>query len=50
MFYTAEEVAEKLRMHVESVRRLIRQNKISAIKRGNKWLISSEALEKYIRG
>lgn len=50
MFYTIEEVAEKLRMHPESVRRLIRQGKIKASKGGNKWLISPNDLEKYLRG
>lgn len=50
MFYTVEEVAEKLRMHPESVRRLIRQGKIKASKGGNKWLIEQTDLEKYLRG
>lgn len=50
MFYTAQEVANMLRMHIESVRRLIRQGKIKAIKRGHKWLIHSNDLDEYLRG
>lgn len=49
MFYTVEEVACMLRMHIESVRRLIRQGKIKAIKRGNKWLISYKDLDEYLK-
>lgn len=49
MFYTVQEVAEKLRMHPESVRRLIREKKIKALKRGHKWLVSDENIQQYLR-
>ncbi len=44
------EVGERLRIHPESVRRLIRQGKIPAIKFGNKWLVEKSMLEQYASG
>ena len=41
------EVAERLNIHPESVRRLIRQGKLPAIKFGNKWLVERATLEQY---
>jgi excisionase family DNA binding protein len=41
------EVAERLKIHPESVRRLIRQGKLPAIKFGNKWLVERVTLEQY---
>ncbi|MFN2222042.1 MAG: helix-turn-helix domain-containing protein [Chloroflexota bacterium] len=41
------EVAERLHIHPESVRRLIRQGKLPAIKFGNKWLVEKSALEQF---
>lgn len=40
-----EDVAERLGIHPESVRRLIRQGKLPAIKFGNKWLVDRATLE-----
>ena len=42
-----DEVAERLRIHPESVRRLIRQGKLPAIKFGNKWLVEKSSLEQF---
>lgn len=42
-----EEVAERLSIHPESVRRLIRQGKLPAVKFGNKWLIEKSTLEQF---
>lgn len=42
-----EEVAERLSIHAESVRRLIRQGKLPGIKFGNKWLVDRATLEQY---
>jgi excisionase family DNA binding protein len=39
------EVADRLNIHDESVRRLIRQGKLPAIKFGNKWLVDKATLE-----
>jgi excisionase family DNA binding protein len=42
-----DEVADRLHIHPESVRRLIRQGKLPAIKFGNKWLVEKAALEQF---
>ena len=42
-----DEVARRLSIHPESVRRLIRQGKLPAIKFGNKWLVEKGALEQF---
>lgn len=41
------EVSKRLNIHPESVRRLIRQGKLPAIKFGNKWLVEKAVLEQY---
>jgi excisionase family DNA binding protein len=41
------EVSKRLNIHPESVRRLIRQGKLPAIKFGNKWLVDKSTLEQY---
>ncbi|MGW8319107.1 MAG: helix-turn-helix domain-containing protein [Candidatus Promineifilaceae bacterium] len=41
------EVADRLNIHPESVRRLIRQGKLPAIKFGNKWLVDKATLEQF---
>ncbi len=41
------EVADRLNIHPESVRRLIRQGKLPAIKFGNKWLIEKATLDQF---
>lgn len=42
-----QEVSDRLNIHPESVRRLIRQGKLPAIKFGNKWLVEKAVLEQY---
>jgi excisionase family DNA binding protein len=42
-----KEVSERLNIHPESVRRLIRQGKLPAIKFGNKWLVDKATLEQF---
>jgi excisionase family DNA binding protein len=41
------QVAKRLNIHAESVRRLIRQGKLPAIKFGNKWLVERGTLEQF---
>ncbi len=41
------EVSKRLNVHPESVRRLIRQGKLPAIKFGNKWLVDKATLEQF---
>lgn len=47
MYAGVEEVSERLNIHPESVRRLIRQSKLPAIKFGNKWLVEKSTLEQF---
>ena len=42
-----DEVGKRLNVHPESVRRLIRQGKLPAIKFGNKWLVEKASLEQF---
>ncbi len=42
-----DEIGQRLRIHPESVRRLIRQGKLPAIKFGNKWLVDKTTLEQF---
>jgi excisionase family DNA binding protein len=41
------EVSKRLNIHPESVRRLIRQEKLPAIKFGNKWLVAKTDLDQF---
>lgn len=42
-----DQVGKRLNIHPESVRRLIRQGKLPAIKFGNKWLVETTLLEQF---
>jgi excisionase family DNA binding protein len=42
-----DEVSKRLKIHPESVRRLIRKGKLPAIKFGNKWLVERATLEQF---
>ena len=42
-----KEISHRLRIHPESVRRLIRQGKLPAIKFGNRWLVEKAKLDQY---
>lgn len=46
-YATVEDVADTLKIHPESVRRLIRRGDIRAIKFGNTWAISRRWLRLY---
>lgn len=46
-YASVPEVGKRLNIHPESVRRLIRQGKLPAIKFGNKWLVDKATLEQY---
>lgn len=41
------QVSKRLAIHPESVRRLIRDGKLPAIKFGNKWLVEKSLLEQF---
>jgi excisionase family DNA binding protein len=45
-----DQVSRRLGIHPESVRRLIRDGKLPAIKFGNKWLVEKSVLEQFASG
>lgn len=45
---TLEEVAEKLKLSEQTVRRYLRENKIVGFKLGNSWRVKEEELMKFI--
>jgi excisionase family DNA binding protein len=49
--YTAPEVAEKLKLHINTVRKYIKEGKLKAFKytENSRWRITSEDLEKFIQ-
>lgn len=49
-YCTVEEAAERLKVHPESVRRLLREGKLKATKIGNRWLLHRAYVEQYARG
>ena len=46
--YTAEEVAQYLKLHPYTVRRLARENKIPAFRVGGQWRFRRERLVKWL--
>ncbi len=49
-FYTAEEIAETLRLHPYTVRRLSRENKIPAFKFGGQWRYRKDEIDGWSKG
>jgi excisionase family DNA binding protein len=47
---TIEEIAAKLRVNLDTVRRLLRQKKLPGVKIGAQWRVSAAALRAYIEG
>jgi excisionase family DNA binding protein len=50
--YTAPEVADRLKLHINTVRSYIKTGKLKAFKYADnsRWRIASEELEKFIQG
>jgi excisionase family DNA binding protein len=46
---TVEEVAKRLRVSHQTVRKLIEEKKLEAFRVGFKWRITEEALERFIQ-
>lgn len=46
-FYTAEEVAEVLKLHPYTVRRLCREKKVPAFKFGGQWRFRKDEIDKW---
>ncbi len=47
---TIEETAAKLRVNLDTVRRLLRQEKLPGVKIGAQWRVSAAALQAFIEG
>lgn len=47
-FYTISEVAELLKVHDRTIRRLIDNKKLKAVKIGTTWRISEDDLNEYL--
>jgi excisionase family DNA binding protein len=50
MVYTLEEVAEILKVSVQTIRKLIAEKKLRAFRVGGQWRVRKEDLDKYIEG
>jgi excisionase family DNA binding protein len=48
-YETAEEVAARLRLHLETVRQLLREGKLPGVKIGRSWRIRRKDLEEFLR-
>jgi len=48
--YTPEDLAKILNRRVETIRRLINQKKIPAVKIGGRYVITEEVLQKLLKG
>jgi excisionase family DNA binding protein len=48
-FVSTEEAAEKLKYHVEHVRKMMREGSIAGLKIGRTWLVKREALDSYLK-
>jgi len=48
-FISTEEAAERLKYHVEHVRRMMREGSIAGLKIGRTWLVKREALDSYMK-
>ena len=48
-FYTTQEAADKLGFTLQGVSRMIRQNRLSAVRFGRSWLVSKRAVAEYLK-
>lgn len=46
-FYTTEQVAEMLQVHVKTVRELIKSKRLKAVQMGNEYRITDEQLRRF---
>jgi len=47
-FYTTEEVADLLKVHVKTIREMIKSKRLQAIKVGQEYRITDEQIREYI--
>jgi len=49
-YYTPEEIADNLKVHLKTVYNWINGNKLKAVKAGHFWRISQSALDEFLQG
>jgi excisionase family DNA binding protein len=49
MIYTLEQVADRLQVSVQTVRRLIKEGKLKAVRVGVQLRVTQEALDEFLR-
>ena len=47
-FYTTEEVADLLKVHVKTIREMIKSKRLAAVKFGQEYRITDEQIRQYI--
>lgn len=50
MIYTTKEVAEILKLNIETIKRMARDGRIKAVKLGKQWRIPEEEVERLKKG
>ena len=48
-FYTTEEAAQKMGFTLQGVSRMVRQNRLSAVRFGRSWLVSKKSVKEYLQ-
>jgi len=48
VFYTTEEVADILKVHVKTVREMIKSKRLQAVKVGKEYRITDEQMRQYV--
>lgn len=49
-FYTLQEIADLLHMHINSIRNYVKQGKLPASKVGRSYLVKEEYIERLVKG
>lgn len=47
-YMTTQEAADRLRFHVDHIRRMLRQGDLQGKKVGNMWFVAKKSVEKYL--
>jgi len=48
-FYTTQEAAERLGFTLQGVSKMIRQERLSAVRFGRSWLVSKKSVKEYLK-
>lgn len=47
--FTVQEVADKLKIHVQTVRKWIKEGKIKALKLGSDWRVTEQSISEFLK-